>query len=250
MNNITVSWFSAGVSSAVATYLLKDQIDFIIFQDIEDQHEDTYRFISECEELFEKPVIRQMSPYKSVNNACRGVSFINGPQGASCTRILKKRERQIWEAENRFFNRFNYIWGMDATETDRADRIKNESMREDDHFFPLIERGISKPEAHAILEGFGIRRPAMYDLGYPNNNCIGCVKGGMGYWNKIRIDFPEVFQARAEMEREIGASCINGVYLDELDPDRGRDCKIILPECGVACEMLQESNQTEERAQI
>ncbi len=37
----------------------------------------------------------------------------------------------------------------------------------------------------------------MYDLGYPNNNCIGCVKGGMGYWNKIRKDFPEVFQKRA-----------------------------------------------------
>lgn len=31
----------------------------------------------------------------------------------------------------------------------------------------------------------------MYDLGYANNNCIGCVKGGIGYWNKIRIDFPE-----------------------------------------------------------
>ena len=32
----------------------------------------------------------------------------------------------------------------------------------------------------------------MYDLGYPNNNCIGCIKGGMGYWNRIRKDFPDI----------------------------------------------------------
>lgn len=62
----------------------------------------------------------------------------------------------------------------------------------------------------------------MYDLGYHNNNCVGCVKGGMGYWNRIRIDFPEVFRKMAELEREIGHSCINGVYLDELAPGRGR----------------------------
>ena len=42
----------------------------------------------------------------------------------------------------------------------------------------------------------------MYDMGYPNNNCIGCVKGGMGYWNHIRKDFPEVFDSRAKLERE------------------------------------------------
>ena len=41
---------------------------------------------------------------------------------------------------------------------------------------------------------FDFARPLMYDLGYPNNNCIGCVKGGMGYWNHIRKDFPEVFE--------------------------------------------------------
>ena len=60
-----------------------------------------------------------------------------------------------------------------------------------------------------ISERLGIKRPIMYDLGYSNNNCIGCVKGGMGYWNKIREDFPEVFQARAKLEREIGRSCKN-----------------------------------------
>jgi hypothetical protein len=78
----------------------------------------------------------------------------------------------------------------------------------------------------------------MYDLGYRNNNCIGCVKGGMGYWNKIRKDFPEVFKARAEQEREVGHSCINGVYLDELEPDRGRFDDEVLEECSIFCQMV------------
>ena len=59
----------------------------------------------------------------------------------------------------------------------------------------------------------------------------------MGYWNKIRVDFPEVFKKRAEREREIGHSCIKGVFLDELEPGRGRIQDEILEDCGIACEM-------------
>jgi hypothetical protein len=124
---------------------------------------------------------------------------------------------------------------MDSNETKRAERLR-EDMREDEHAFPLIERGLTKQDAHGMLSEAGIARPRMYDMGYPNNNCRGCVKGARGYWNKVRRDMPDVFRHRAEMERSIGGTCINGVYLDELDPDEGRDCQIILPECGAMCE--------------
>ena len=78
----------------------------------------------------------------------------------------------------------------------------------------------------------------MYDMGYPNNNCIGCVKGGMGYWNKIRKDFPEVFERRAKQERMIGHSCIKGTFLDELDPNRGNINTEIMEDCGITCQLL------------
>lgn len=71
--------------------------------------------------------------------------------------------------------------------------------------------------------------------------CIGCVKGGMGYWNQIRKDFPEVFESRAKMERVIGASILKDsatgepVFLDELDPDRGRMQEEIMPDCSIMC---------------
>lgn len=110
--------------------------------------------------------------------------------------------------------------------------------REFEHEFPLIDRHLSKQDAHALAERIGIRRPIMYDMGYHNNNCIGCLKGGKGYWNKIRKDFPTVFQSRARLEREIGHSCINGTFLDELDPDAGRMEKEIMQDCGIMCYLV------------
>ena len=66
----------------------------------------------------------------------------------------------------------------------------------------------------------------------------------MGYWNRIRKDFPEVFESRAKLERTVGHSMLkdkNGtVYLDELDSDRGDMNTEIFPEYGIMCYLAQE----------
>jgi hypothetical protein len=233
---MVVSWFSAGVSSAVATKMtLTKYPDMkIIYQHIDDQHPDTLRFLSDCEKWFNIPAEKIQSKYKSVEAAVRGSGFLVSAFGAGCTRLLKIRLRKDWEVANP--GRHTYVWGFDASEKDRAEQRKK-AMPEHDHEFPLIENGLSKPHIHGMLSEAGIARPKMYDLGYPNNNCIGCLKGGGGYWNKIRIDFPEVFESRAKLERVIGHSILKKYYLDELPADYGRDMKIIVPECGFFCEI-------------
>lgn len=105
------------------------------------------------------------------------------------------------------------------------------------HRFPLIENNLTKQDAHAMAKRLGIKRPYMYDLGYNNNNCIGCIKGGMGYWNKIRKDFPKVFEERAKLERKICSHILKECYLDELEPNRGLDQVEITEECGIFCEL-------------
>ena len=75
---------------------------------------------------------------------------------------------------------------------------------------------------------------------------LGCVKGGKGYWNKIRVDFPEVFSARAKMERDINRSCIKGTFLDELPPEAGRMTEEVMDECGIYCELAWASRNEEE----
>ena len=162
---------------------------------------------------------------------------INTAFGAPCTKWLKKQVRRDWEAANP--DHHTYVWGYDVNEMHRADAVVK-ALSDYDHEFPLIENGLTKAECHGIADKLGLKRPVMYDMGYPNNNCIGCVKGGMGYWNKIRIDFPEVFERRARQEREIGHSCIGGVYLDELDPNRGRMDLEVMEDCTIACQLLSQ----------
>ena len=233
---MVVSWFSCGASSFIATYLMKDEIDKIIYTHIENQHPDTLRFLKDAEKIIGKEIEIISSPYfKSVEEVIESTGIINTVKGAPCTNILKKKVRKMWEAKNP--GKHTYVWGFDNNEKDRAERLL-ETMPDYNHSFPLIEYGLSKKQVHALCTKLGIKRPAMYDLGYNNNNCIGCVKGGMGYWNKIRVDFPEVFERRAKLERKLNCTTINGIFLDELDPERGRNVKEIIPDCGVSCEYI------------
>lgn len=230
-----VAWFSGGVSSFIACYLMRNELDKIIYIHIDDQHEDTMRFLKDCEKLLGKKIEILQSRYKNVDNACRQFMYLNGVGGARCTMMLKKRVRKEWEFENNSKD-LTYIWGFDLSEQNRADRL-TESMPEFKHIFPLIDSSFTKEDVHGLAKKLGLKRPIMYDMGYRNNNCIGCVKGGMGYWNKIRIDFPAVFKQRSELERYIGASCIKGIYLDELDPTRGRFEDEILEDCNMMCQL-------------
>lgn len=233
LKQLKVCWLSAGVSSFIAGYLAKN-VNKYIYIDIENQHEDSMRFIKDCEKVLGKDIEILKSPYRNVQNVILSQRYVNGPGGAKCTQILKRRVRKEWEYQYRDYD-ITYVWGFDVNEKKRADRLL-ESMPEFKHEFPLIDKGFTKSNSHALLERLGIKRPKMYDLGYSNNNCVGCVKGGMGYWNKIRKDFPEVFKRMAEIEREIGHSCIKGIFLDQLDPNRGRANEVI-PDRGIACQL-------------
>lgn len=229
---LKVCWISAGVSSFIAGYLAKD-VDEFIYIDIDNQHPDSMRFIKDCENVLGKEIKILKSEYGDIQTVFRTFRFIASAYGAKCTEVLKKRVRKRWEAEHKEYE-ITYVWGFDCDEKHRADRLE-ETMIEFNHEFPLIEKMLSKADVHGILDRLGIKRPVMYDMGYNNNNCIGCVKGGMGYWNKIRVDFPEVFEEMAKLEREIGNSCINGVFLDELEPNRGKIQDEIMPDCSIMC---------------
>lgn len=232
-----VAWISAGVSSFISAYL-SENVDHYVYIDIDDQHPDSLRFIKDCEKVLGREIEILKSPYGCVENVLRKRRYINGSHGAPCTMELKKKVRLQWEQGR---GELTYVWGFDCNEKHRAQRMA-ESFPEYNHEFPLIDRSLTKEDAHGLLERLGIKRPLMYDLGYQNNNCVGCVKGGMGYWNKIRKDFPEVFERRAKLEREIGSSCIKGTFLDELDENAGRTSEINA-ECSLLCELAIEEKE-------
>jgi len=137
--------------------------------------------------------------------------------------------------------------GFTAEETERAKRLAPPPEMEPVWIFPLIERGLTKADCLAIIERAGIELPLIYRLGYNNANCIGCCKGGMGYWNKIRQDFPERFAEVAAIEAEIGPSAYlfrdrktgERFSLTQLDPNAGTHNEVV-PDCSFFCAMAEE----------
>jgi hypothetical protein len=109
----------------------------------------------------------------------------------------------------------------------------------------LLEKKLNKSDCLAMIQRAGIELPEMYKLGYQNNNCIGCVKGGMGYWNKIRVDFPEAFDRMVKLEKTIGAKILKSkgerIWLDELPPNSGHYPTEQSIECGIFCQMAEEN---------
>jgi len=167
--------------------------------------------------------------------------FIKNQYGAPCTMVLKKDMRKAYQLPTDV-----QIFGYTSEEQDRVDRFID-SNNDVDAYFPLMDLGITKGDCYSFVRKLGIELPVMYRLGYNNNNnCIGCVKGGMGYWNKIRVDFPKQFKRMAQLERQINhainkegsGKTMKPVFLDELDPTRGRMSLFedMPADCGFICE--------------
>lgn len=230
-----VCHFSCGATSAVATKLAitgrpDDEVQ-VIYCDTRSEHPDNARFLKECERWFGRNVTILSNPrYENVDDVIETERFINGPKGAKCTQKLKVEVRKKFQRPDDL-----HVYGFHAGEVDRAVEFRHRNP-EMDLWFPLIDRNLFHADCLALLQERGIELPMMYRMGYRNNNCPGCVKGGMGYWNKIRTDFPEVFERRAKQERMLGRSCIKGVFLDELEPGRGRYSAEPDIKCGAECE--------------
>lgn len=230
-----IAWYSCGATSAIATMLaLREYANVIIYRIITgSEHPDNERFMQECEEkLFHQKIkIARSEKYTNVMDVISKKRFINSPFGASCTFELKKQVRYNIEDEIQCWS--GQIYGFDISERKRALRFM-EQYPVTKPIFPLIDHNLSKADCLSIIAQHGIELPTMYRLGYNNNNCIGYVKGGKGYWNMIRKDFPTTFNQMASMERIIGHSCIKECFLDELPTTSGRNPGII-PECSIFC---------------
>ena len=245
MNKRIVCWFSCGAASAIATKiaiseLKEDQELVIAYTEVIEEHPDNKRFLAECEQWFgQKILILKNDKYQgSIFNVFLKQKYIVGIAGAPCTKFLKKEVRQKFEKIND-----RQVFGYTAEEQDRLNRFID-ANNDVDIWTPLIDKGLSKEDCLAMLKNAGIELPMMYKLGYHNNNCIGCVKGGAGYWNKIRIDFPEHFDKMAKLERLIGATITKSkglrVYLDELPKNVGDYPKEPKIECSIFCQLAEE----------
>lgn len=238
-------WFSCGAASAVTAKktieLYGDRcIVRVINNPIAEEDDDNRRFLKDVEAWLGVTVeiaINPKYPSTSAVDVWDKRKYMAGPTGAPCTLELKKEARYHWEKTN---HADWHVLGFTAEEKRRYDRFV---MSERDNVLPvLIDLGITKAECFTIISNAGISLPNVYHMGYPNGNCIGCVKASSPtYWNHVRKMNPDVFDHRAKQSRRIGARLARHkgkrVFLDELPADaKGRSMKTMQVECGIFCE--------------
>jgi hypothetical protein len=198
-----------GVNSAVAGhFVLMENPDAIpVHCDLgESVHPDSHRFIDDLEQWYGKAILRIRSEkFGHIDEVFESRSYVSGIHGAPCTEEMKFVPRMNYQLPSDLHH-----WGYTA---DKTDARRFDGMVADYPLLkqraPLIEIGLKKRDTHTILKQHGIRRPYVYEIGFPNGNCIGCVKSSSpAYWALIREHFPEVFWRRNALCRKFGARIV------------------------------------------
>ena len=247
MNNRIVCQFSCGAASAVATKLALTEYGAthdvqIVNAFLANEHPDNRRFALDCEAWFGRQVtvLRDEKYGADAQEVFRRERYMKNQYGAPCTKLLKRRLLDTWKQPGDVM-----VMGYTAEE---ADRLADFQQRNPDRpvIAPLIDRGLGKEDCKAMIERAGIELPLMYRMGYDNANCIGCVKGGEGYFRAIREDFPEQFEELCRVQDELGP----GSYLHrdrktnirfslrDLPPGKPRRNEA-LPACSFFCEIAE-----------
>jgi hypothetical protein len=204
-----VVWFSCGAASAVAAHKTIEKYGHIanvkvVNNPVAEEHPDNRRFLKDVEKWLGFPIelaINSNFPTCSAVDVWEKRRYMSGTKGAPCTGELKKKARLEWEINNASDW---MVMGFTADEVRRSDRFRK---TERDTLIPvLIDENITKEDCYKIVNAAGLLLPEIYNLGYPNANCIGCVKAtSPTYWNHVRVQHPEVFDDRAAQSRDIGA---------------------------------------------
>lgn len=239
-----ICWFSSGAASAVMTKLvLKENPNAIVVQcDLGDSEDaDNRRFASDCEAWFGTPIVRiKSATFSGIDDVFEKCKYHAGYAGAPCTGEMKVAPRLDFQLPSD-----EHCWGYtaDGDGVRRFDRMLSEYplMKQ---CAPLIEKGVTKEGCFAILEQAGIKRPRVYDLGFPNGNCIGCVKEqSPNYWALVRHYFPDVFARRADQSRRFGSRLTRikdeRIFIDEIPADWPMT-EAIVPRCDFLCHLAEQ----------
>jgi len=234
-----ISWFSCGAASAVATKLTIDSEP--VYCDTGAEHADNVRFLRDCERWFQRPVrILKSDEFIDTWDVWKTRRYLAGADGAPCTIHLKVAPRLAFQRPDDI-----HIFGYttDASDVARADRMRT-VYPEQTIETPLIDRGLTKAACLSILTDAEIKIPAMYVLGFHNNNCVPCVKArGAAYWALMRRHFPEQFDRLARLSRELGVKLVwldrrTKGFLDEL-PLEQSVLQPIQPSCDFLCHLSE-----------
>lgn len=242
-----IRWFSEGAASAVATMFDIGEHGAaagpVVTCSTGAEDDDNHRFRVDCETWFGCAVtVIRSEKYDSTWDVWEKRRYMAGIDGAVCTGELKFVPRLNFQLPSDI-----HVFGYTADKADIARAVLLRSnFPELKVATPLIDRGITKANCLALIEGAEIALPRTYAMGFPNANCLksGCCKAtSPNYWANHRKWFPEGFERTAAIARTLGVRLarINDerVFIDDI-PDDWPTTNPIAPSCDLLCAIHQQ----------
>lgn len=186
--------FSGGLGSAVSALAAHEAgLDFtLIFADTLIEDQDLYRFVEDVSDRVSVPVT-YLRDGRTPWGVFRDVRYHENSRIAHCSQVLKTDQVRAWLGANAQPEE-PLVLGMDMSEQDRIDRAQA-------RWAPrpvvslLTELGVWRGQYDDWLARYSLRKPRLYDLGFPHNNCGGfCVRAGLGQHRKLLRVFPERYE--------------------------------------------------------
>jgi 3'-phosphoadenosine 5'-phosphosulfate sulfotransferase (PAPS reductase)/FAD synthetase len=238
----TIVWFSRGAASAIAWMLTRRESPdcLAVHCATAAEHPDSDRFGREWSQRMGASVVTLRSEeYADTWDVWERTRWLAGVNGARCTGELKVAPRIAFQRPGDV-HVFGYT--ADAADVKRAERLR-ETYFEMDIRTPLIDAGLTKQAVLAMVEREGVALPAMYGLGYQNNNCIPCVKAtSPDYWALVRKTHPAEFARMAELSRRLNVRLCRihdeRRFIDEI-PDHWPTTSPIVPACDFLCQIAE-----------
>ena len=193
--------YSGGISSFCTALLLKElgQNPLLVFCDTKTEDEDLYRFLNETVEHLGCEM-QWLEDGRDVWEVFTDVKYMGNNRIDPCSRILKRDLFKKWLANNYKPDECILHYGINADESHRIDRLKERWLPYTAKS-PLCDiRPVwTAKTMNEKLKETGIKRPRLYDYGFPHNNCGGfCVKSGQAQFKNLYKHFPERY-----MEHEL-----------------------------------------------
>jgi hypothetical protein len=200
--------FSGGVGSWYAMRRLRDTVNpdnlTLLFADTLIEDDDLYRFIGEAARDVVGDLVR-VADGRTPWEVFEDTKFIGNSRVARCSHILKQDVCRKWLEANCEPARTTIYLGIGIWEKERFDRAAELWLpwickaplcdTDDPRVFtdPFME-----------LERRGIRKPRLYGLGFPHNNCGGfCVKAGQVHFKRLLENMPERYRYHEEQEERL-----------------------------------------------
>lgn len=199
--------FSGGVCSWAAAKRVAEQHGtenmVLLFADTKMEDEDLYRFLHEAAKNVGAPLViisDGRTPWELMDDHN---SFANTRMDF-CSRTLKRELLDKWRNQHCTVETTTIYLGLSWDEGHRVHRVK-QLCKPWNYQAPMADRPwVSKDMMFEMLKNNGIKKPRLYELGFPHNNCGGfCVKAGQAHFAHLLRVMPERYAWHEENEERL-----------------------------------------------